>query len=453
MFSLLNNTIRWYIIIGVLLYAILFAHYGGDCISWYNALNIYTFTSYALILWKSNKLAAENYTCRQLGVTIFVYSLLFVSLYLMMSEYYTGNTFIFSVGDARTYYNFGMEFLERPHSQWIPFLESKKWDFEDWGAPIAATIMLHIIPSKLFVNFCYITMTTLGGICLFKMGKAIMTTRYAYMASLSYAISSYSLFFMGSFLKEVLLVFFVIVSYYLLYMYMQNKRIQYMLWGGLISLVVIFFRPPIIIFIGMSYMTMLLINTKSSLFRFFVIFFIIIAAIAAIGIAQYSAERYANGGNVTESYEYVHYSTFKKIVLYFGALIGPFPYLLQVEEEISLKPLYGAGLLFKLFLFYAFWKGLWYAVKHKCRELMPIYIFVLLEVVGLSVALDGLELRKALPHVPLSIMASFWYLSVWDKKLENEKADSLSRIWAIRQFVITLCVVFGAVLVWNTMKT
>jgi hypothetical protein len=85
--------------------------------------------------------------------------------------------------------------------------------------------------------------------------------------------------------------------------------------------------------------------------------------------------------------------------------------------------------------------------------MVPIYAFVVLEIFGLSVALDGLELRKAMPHVPLSILASFWFLSFSDKRLENEDRVSSFTVWTKRQFAATVLVAFGAALVWNTMKT
>lgn len=452
MTTLLSSTIRIYSIIALFLYIILFAYHGDICISWYNALNIFTLFTFALVLWMSNRWAEVHFTCKNLGITTFVYSLIFVGLYLLMSDYYSGNTFLFSEADARAYYNFSTSFLEKAWEEWIPFLKNHGWDFEDWGAPVALTMMLHFIPSKLFVNFCYIIMNTTGALCLFKMGKTIMTTRYAYLGALTYAISSYTLFFMGSFLKEEMLVFIVILSYFMLYMYMKHGRMEYLIGGGAISFLVVFFRPPIILFIGMSYMMMLFFKTKNGALRYFVIFIVVIASIAAIGIIQYSADKYANGGDFTEQYYFVNTSLFQKVVLYAGAFIGPFPYLLQTDEEITLKSIYGAGLLFKFLLAYAFWKGLWHAARHKHMEVIPIYIFVVLEMLGLSISLDGLELRKAMPHVPFFVLTAFWYLDQLDNETDETVTSSSSYIWSRKLYYVCMFIVFIAVSVWNTLN-
>lgn len=452
MFSLLDNTIRWYIVIGVFLYAILFAYYGSDCISWYNALNIYIFASYALILWKSNKLADANFTCKNLGIMVFAYSTVFVILSLLLSDYYSDNTFIFSDSDAMQYYNYSSALLERSHEKWIPYLVDKRWFYDDWGAPIAYTLMFHIAHSKLFVNFCYILLNTIGSICLFKIGKVIMCVRYAYIAALSYAISSYSIFFMGSFLKEEMLVFLVVAGMYMLYMYIQHNKKGYLFMGGLISFAVIFFRPPVALFIWVSYMIYFLLKAKKGIFRSLAILVTILAAVAAFGIIQLSAERYAHGGDVTESEEFVNTSAFQKIVLYAGAFIGPFPQLLQYDENYTYKPLFGAGLLFKLFLPLAFWMGFLKSVRHKYTEVIPLFAFIILEILGLSVALDGLELRKSMPHVPLYILTAFWFLSMIDTGVEKGEISCFRDIWVTRQFALVVCVAFGAALVWNIWK-
>lgn len=452
MSTMLDKTIRWYIVMGAFLYLILFTYHGDGCLNVYNAFNIYTFASYALILWKSSSWADQHFTTRNLGVTVFVFSAVFVTLCLLLSDYYRGNTFMFTEADSIAYYRYSHAILDRPMDQWLPFLTKQRWYYDDWGAPIALTLMFHIIDSKLFVNFCYVIINTVAAISLFQIGKVIMTARYSYLAAITYAISSYSLFFMSCFLKEEMLVFVVITSYYMLYMYMKNGRIGYLVMGGLVSSFILFFRPPLIVFIGMAYMMMLLFKTKNGHLRYLVIVIIVVASVAAIGLVQYSADKYANGGNLSESYHYVNTSSFQKVVLYVGAFFGPFPQLLQMDDKNTYKPLMAAGLLLKLLLDYPFWRGLWYAIKCKHKEVIPIYTFVVLEMLGLAISLDGLELRKAMPHVALFIVAAFWYFDQYDNEIDETVIKLKSYVLSGRLFNACLLVVFFAVLIWNTLK-
>lgn len=447
--SLLNTTIRAYICIGVFLYAILFVLKEDVNISWYNVLNLYTFGCYAFLLWGSSNWADCHYSCRNLVITIFVYSVFFLSLNLLLSEYYTDNTFMFSESDARLYEKGSFKLLEIPFSGWIPRMIKKNVEYADWGATFIMSFMLHIIPSKLFINVSYLCLNTISGIFLFKTGRIIMSSRYAYLAALTYSLSSYIFFFMGSFLKEIIMVTWVILSLFFLYLYYQHDRLRYAITGGIVSLVLIFFRPPVAVFIWISYITMFFLKTKNGVFRCIGIGVMLVFFVAAFGMLQDASQKYAHGGDITESYEYKSTSGFQKAVLYAGAFIGPFPQLLQDDGEITYKPLFGAGLLFKLLLFFAFWKGLWYALKNKRMEAIPIYAFVLTEILGLSAALDGLELRKSMPHVPFAILLAFWYISAFDNSIESEETRASDRIQTMRQFSVCIVVVLCAALIWN----
>jgi len=295
-------------------------------------------------------------------------------------------------------------------------------------------------------------MNTLNAIFLFNIGKSVMSRQYAYLASLTYAISSYSVFFMGCGLKEEILVFLVIFSIYMLYKYMEQRKWSYLVIGTISSILIVFFRPPITVFVWVTYIVMLLNGTKSNVIRSFFIIVILFVFALAFNMMHYSVERYAHGGDVTTSYMFVTTSLFQKMALYAGALIGPFPQLLQVGEAISYKPIFGAGLLFKFLFFFAFWKGFIYAIKAKQVEVYPLFVFCLLEMVGLSIALDGLELRKAMPHIPLFILAAFWFMDIYDEDVNEEVQLSSYNIWTNRQFVACTIFVFVATLVWNTLK-
>lgn len=448
--SVLNTTIRWYVIFGVFLYVILFAYYGSDGLSWYNVLNIYTFACFSMILWCSANWSEEHISSKNIGITIFAYSVVFVILYLLMSDYYVDNTFLFSEADAKTYEKGSFELLDVPFDGWVAHKVKGGANFDDWGASMTMSLMLHIIPSKLFVNFCYILLDTVSGLCLFKMGKTIMTPRYAYMAALSYAISSYSLFYMGCYLKEEIMVTIVIISLFFLCMYRHHGKLGYLVGGGVFSLLVLFFRPAVAIFIWAAFMVMLYFKSKNGVFRSLAIIITLTVFVAAFGLIQASSEKYTGGGEVMETYESA--GVFQKSVLIAGALIGPFPQLLQIGENINYKALYGSGLFFKLMLMTAFWTGLWHAIRHQRTEVLPIYTFVVAEMLGLSVALDGLELRKSMPHVPLTIVAAFWYLDTFDNGTDESKKETHSYVLSRKVFGLFMFVAFVIALAWNTLK-
>ena len=449
--SLLLSTNRAYLLVGVLLYAILAVYWGSHIgtYGYYNILNVLVFCSYSFVLWNSCGKSEYFYTESRLALTVFTYSLVFVGLYMLLSHYYTGNTFIFSEADARNYERTSFAIKDMSFGQAIDYIVYQRgWTFEDWGAPMTMGFVLKMIPSKLFLNFFYVLLNTIGALLLFRIGKKLMSAQYAYMSSLTHAISSYSMFFMGVFLKEEIMVFLVIVSVYFLYEYWQSKNLIYIVIGFIASFLIVFFRPAVAVFVWISYGTLLMFGSKDNVLKGFFILIALAVAVYTYTMMRQSASRFEDAS------EYVN-STFSettKYVISLGGLIGPFPALLQMHELITYKPLLGAGLLYKFLLFFAFWKGFIHCIKSHCVYMYPVFAFVILEIIGLYFVLDTLELRKSMPHIPFFILAAFWFMDRYDEDADEEVQQTLYYVWTRREFYVCIFLVFAMTLVWNTLK-
>lgn len=195
--SLLKTTMQIYIWTGVLLFAVLIPYCDGT-IHYYNLLNGTLFVSYAIMMWSAIGREESYYSYGRLASTVFIYSIVFVGLYLQMSYFYTGDTFYWDYTDPYVYYGIDMKlvdydvpFYEQP--EWIE--KYKGWDASDWGASIAQTLFLKIIPSRYFLFFMQTIVGAIGAALMFGIGKKIMRIDYAYMSSLSYSISSFSIFY------------------------------------------------------------------------------------------------------------------------------------------------------------------------------------------------------------------------------------------------------------------
>lgn len=446
---LISKITRSYIVMGLILYFIIF-FYWLDSVNYYNILNVVTLLSYAYLLWSCVNKDDTYFTSRRLILTTFIYTSIFVGLYLQMSFYYTGNIFLFSEIDARTYYTMASVMKDMGFTEAINYV-SQIWKYDDWGAPMTMAFMLKMVPLKAFVNFAYIILNCICTLCLFDIGQKIgMTRKYSYMGALTYGVASYELFFIGSFLKEEILLFLVVICFFLLYQYKAKKNLFYLAAGGFCSFLVIFFRVPIAIFIWVSYAALLLLDGKSHVKKtlFFILFIII--GLSGASLVIYSSSRYTNSGDVTGSYQYVTTTLFQKLTSSLGALIGPFPSLFQINTvAFTSKPLFGAGLLYKFLLFFPFWKGLVYAIKEKVIDIYPVYVFTVIEMIGLCIVVDGLELRKAMPHIPLFILAAFWYMDRFDRDTDVEIRATPYYYWTYLGMRIAIISVFLLSLTWN----
>lgn len=445
--TLLYRLNRAFLLGGIILYIIVYFYLGGDFSS-YNVLNAVTFISYSYLIWICMDKNDDYFTNNRLGMTVFLYSVVFVALYLLMSYTDSDYVLLFNGLDAMDYEIMSARMKDMGFPAMFNYM-SNIFGFDDWGAPLVMAVMLKFIPSKFFFIFCQILMNVVGALCLFSISKSIMPKKYGYMATLVYAISSYTIFFLSSMLKEEMMALMVIVCFFFLYRYRERKDPFYILVGGGISLLIIFFRVPIAVFVWLVYAITILLDSKGHVQRGLVVILIIAGFVLSVSMVQYSSDRYVSS---VATYMYDSTSLFHKVVLSVGALLGPFPDLLQLSSKsITYRPMNAPGTLYKFFLFFPFWKGLIYCLRSKATEVVPIFLFCLLEIAGLVSVFDGLELRKAFPHLSLYILAAFWFMSRFDIDTTEEIRCSRYYYWTYKGFTASIIIVFVATLAWNIM--
>lgn len=448
--TMLSKMIRAYFVIGLLSYLIIFL-YWLNSINYYNVLNISVFLTYAYMLWICVDKSEDYYTNRRLWLTVFIYSMIFVSLYLLLSYYYTGNTFLFSYRDAKEYERVSFRMKDMGFTEAVSYI-SHIWDYDDWGAPMSMAFILKIVPSKFFLNFCYVLMNTVSALMLFDIGKMIgMSKRYAYMAALSYAIASYSMFMMGAFLKEETFILLIVLSMWCLYKYQKTSKIEYLIGGGISSVLIIFFRIPVAFFIWLSYAILLLLGNGGHIKKGLFVILGVIVSVLVVGLWQYSVSRYANEGDLTSIDRYASSSLFQKMTGYVSILIGPFPTMHHLTGAIlKYRALNGAGVLFKFLLFLPFWKGLIHCIRMKATLLYPIYVFTIISILSLMVVLR-IDFRFAMTSMPIFMLAAFWYMDQYDTDADETIRATPYYYWTNMELRISLSIVFVVTLAWNVL--
>ena len=237
---------------------------------------------------------------------------------------------MFSEMDAKAYLRQSSHLVNVPLSQYLVYLKSIGWGYDDWGAPVAQSFLLTIVPSKLFVNFGYVVMGTIGACALFDIGRSIMQVKYAYIASLSYSIASYSLFFCCSYLKEAILVFIVIESFWFLYKYFSGEGFYHLFIGLSISLLLFFFRPPIAVFIWIAVGAYFIMQRENNVNGSIALLVIFVIFSVAYSLVMENVNRYTSGGDITRTEGYMKGTQFTLLVSALGSLIGPFPEMLSL---------------------------------------------------------------------------------------------------------------------------
>lgn len=386
----------------------------------------------------------HNYSELTLFVTVFTYSILLGIVFMSLSKYVDGDTFMLTKNDAMAYFKGSM----RAHQ--VGFYENMKYitktyDFDDWGAYTYDSLLMSIIPSKFFLNFSYMVLGAIASVLLFRIGSHYMPVSYAFVGAMAYGTSSFLVMLNCTFLKEALFTFFVVCTMYNLCRGMhQESNYAYPL-VFLNLCILFFFRPAVAVFVIMSFGIYIAVKQHGSALSFF--FYLAAAAMLVVSIKYMMdmADRYSGSYDekMAESGNDKAYSGgFSIFVNIFGGFFGPFPTLFTKHEAPSTVQFYGAGLTYRLFMIFPFLGGLYLVFKNKVLELLPITVFILVEMLVCGIVAASLELRKVMPHIPLTYIISFYGLSQW------KKSPILQRI----PYALICTVAIGIMFLWSVIK-
>lgn len=387
-----------------------------------------------------------RYAETTLLVTVLTYSILLGIVFMSLSEYFEGDTFMLTKKDAMLYYKGSMRANDVGFIENAKYLMNKK-AFDDWGAYLYDSFLMSLIPSKFFLNASYMLTGAISSVLLFRIGRYYMPEAYAFVGAMAYGTSSYLIMFHCTFLKESLFVFLVICTMYHLNRGIHKESNTAYLFAFLFLFLLFFFRPAVAAFIIMSFGIYIAVKQHGSALS---IFFYIAAAIGLVISIKYMmdmADRYSSSyeekselsGNAK-----AYSGGFNIFVNLFGGFFGPFPTLFTKHETgPSTIQFYGAGLTYRLFMIFPFLGGIYLILKNRVLELIPITVFILAEMLATGMIAASLELRKVMPHIPLTYIVSFYGLSKW------QESKVLQRI----PDALVFCVAIGIMLLWNVIKT
>jgi len=386
----------------------------------------------------------QGYSELTLFVTVLIYSIFLGVIFMSLSVYFDGDSFMFSKNDAMLYYKGSTRAYKVGFFENVQYI-TKTFDFDDWGAFTYDSLLMSIIPSKLFLNFSYMVLGAISSVLLFRIGCHYMPISYAFVGAMAYGTSSFLVMLNCTFLKESLFSFFIICTMYNFCRGMHQESNYAYLQALFFLGILFFFRPAVALFIIISFGLYIAVKQHGSALSFF--FYLAAAAMLLVSLKYMMdlSDRYTSSYDVkmAESGNDKAYSGgFNLFVNIFGGFFGPFPTLFTKHEVPSPIQFYGAGLTYRLFMIFPFLGGLYLIFKNKVLELFPATIFILVEMLATGMVSASLELRKVMPHISFTYIVAFYGLSQWN----NSKI--LQRI----PYALICSVAIGIMFLWNVIK-
>ena len=447
MLKSINNR---YLLFGLILYFILVFRVDAEFIDIY-LFNIAMLLIYYFILTYQFSKPVGYCTSKSLGLIVFFYSIIFVSINNAISYYYNQNFFVFSEADAGVYHRQSLIMASQSFFESIMYI-SKEWVYEDWGAFLVISTLYRVIASNLFVNFFYVIIGVFTALLLFNIGRKFMSVKFAYLCALTYSVLSFVLWFHSSGLKESLVVMLVVLFFDLYYELTIRKRKRNIIIMVIVLLSLLLFRPAVMLMLVGSVTLPLLFSSEKSIgFKIIVLILGSILFSYASNLIDITLNKHVVGGSVQSLIEAREAEGMVKGSIPFtysvnilSGFFGPLPTL--IPNTKTHLTFFSPGLIYRVFFSLFFWFGIYHIYKRKVYLLFPLILFVLMEVGSLVFILEALELRKSLPHIFAIFLISFWFIDFYHKDLSLSHKLKLG----IKKLInFSAPVFFLIILFWN----
>ena len=414
-------------------------------------INIYAFMSfiiYFLMLKLNLSMPIKSFSNRV--VVIFIYTALAIFMENFISYFYNDNYFMFSDTDAMLYHTKAVRMVQMPSlsSAIDDYLQDMGED--DLGMVLVLYPLYQLVESNLILNSFYLIVNLITSYSIFKIANNFMTEKYALLSSVAYSLSSFVLFFHSTGLKESFMVMLIVLSFDFYYRFTNSKNILYLLLSFLCLKAIMYFRPMLSAFIiGATGLGVLLSGETKNSIRFIAFsLFIVIFAVAGNSIMA-EVDDYMGGGIDGLIYARTIQGSiigglpFTYAVNILSEAIGPLPTIISYKKVLTM--FYTSGLIYRVLLSFPFWLGIFYIYKQRVSSLYPLALFVIFEMSGLTFLIDGLELRKALPHIPIVFIIAFWFLDKYDRGEIEIKRKKIFEIF----FYISMSILIILIIYWN----
>jgi len=424
----------------------------NDAIQLFGANFFTTMTYLSLLLWTSQQKIKIN-TSALLVIVIF-HNLFFVGLYNTLYFFDHESFFAYSAVDSLQYDHIAKNMSGTSLVNSLAFIP-QNWDIDDYGFPVFVSLVYRMVASPLAVNFCNVIFNAVTIYFMYQIGRSFLNKKYAQISAMVFGISTYSVFFMTSGLKETLMILLITGSFHYYFMYVRSNNYVYLVVSLAWCLSVFFFRVPLVYFVIISILVseFIRLDFVKKLFKLkinrkllFIISIIVPTTIILLYLKYHLLLKYRSDIILIGATKHSEFSNYSYLFVYLNSIVaaflGPLPTVVTVSKNLNLSVLSGS-LIIRVFLGIFFIIGILNAGK--TRAIVPLAVFCLMEMGILSIILHAFEVRKCYPHYPFMIL-----IAVYGLQQMHQNADR----YYFTSKVIKLYnpTIFFIILFWNYLR-
>lgn len=443
---MLKKSLIFYIISGIFLF-LFFTFNDNEKYLLIDTFNFIVLIIYSIILFLA--CWSNLFTIKfNLFFILAIYSALYILALNLLSNNYTGDYFGFDINDPFYYDEIAKLIVYNPDNI-TKFKESIP--FDDWGAIALVSSVYIFNSSNLALNLFFWIISIISAKYFYKLSLNFMPSFYSNMATMTFFLSSYYIWFSASGRKETFMVFLIIIIYSKYYEYLKKRKFHLLIVIGICLILLLFFRPAVSLMIIASILISRFLILKKISYKVFLTILAVIISISTSLLLEELAYKFLyinRDGSFLEEKTNTGMIKINLFITYLvnfiSGFIGPYPTF--STKSLTYQSIFASGIYLKNILSFSFVIGIFYVFNDKILKLYPIIIFPLLEIISLIAIIETLELRKSLPHFPMVYIVIFWFLYYFNNKV-NWKKKTRNRIWNLWYVYIFLFTIF--LIIWN----
>jgi hypothetical protein len=346
---------------------------------------------------------------------VFLYSLVFSFVLRYCFIDFTSNIFGPAVSDSYFYHSFAMNVMRKDLDYFVMYLTSQYKNIDDYGFPTILYIIYTIAGTEasalnltLLFNTLAITLST------YFLYKLLILLRF--QAGISCFLSACWGLFPFLFviaavgLKENFFCLFILLSFYYMYKYKKQRRISSLVLSFMGIICTYFFRIAIPFMIIISFVILIMANSKWRKNIFIVLFILLIAGticmkilfsyIFPVSLESLLFRVIANRANGISNNLIISFA-----VLIATSLIGPFPNFSNAIQDGGERYwiVYNSALLFKVIVSFYILVGIWRIIKTYNFRYYSILAYIGMGLLLLVLSGVALDMRYQITFYPIMI--------------------------------------------------
>ena len=367
----------------------------------------------------------------------------------------------FNPKDALFYRECGESFGKLDYKVFFANLVLSYGSLDDWGFPSLMWALYRVFGDTLapwVLLLLNATAIAVGCKYLFSLSRHFIDSRFSKLVIILWGFMPFSVCTSVGGLKENIFAMLVILFFYHLYNYFSEKKLRSLLFIALFIVLLFLFRLSIGFAAIISVVVFFLLRLRT-VRRYFIPLLVLSLLVGGLAFPMVVGRIASIRGNTLESVTSSASTKAESVggttgvaVNALSALVGPFPTFISLDEEkLQYITRYSFSPFLKLLISFFFYAALWLAFKKRDLLILPLFLFVLMNIAMLTLAFFALNMRFHWPHMPLFfLLSAYGYLQFQQRpKRKRKNVQRMPKLQRINPYSLYLVFSFFVIVFYN----